>query len=399
MTTLPRLAYSSLFAALLGTTAIHAAEDRFAAIAPRMQTFVDQKEVSGVVTLLATKDEVLHLAAVGQSNVTTGRTMQTDDIFWIASMTKPIVAVAVAILADEGKLDYADAVEDFLPEFANQWLVSERTRETRALVRPERPITIHDLLTHTSGLGEYRVTHPHWTLAERSLVVAREPLRFAPGSRWGYSTAGIDVLGRVIEVVSGQPFAEFMQQRLFDPLEMSNTTFWLTPEQEERFAENYRKNAQTGELEPVTIDYFYGTERTDRGRPPLGGAGLFSTAEDVAKFYQMMFNGGARDGHRILKLETVTLLTTNRTGDLQTRPGMSWCYGFCVVNDPSQFEANDIYAAGSWGHGGAHGTQSWVETGRGVIFVIMLQRSRMGNPDNSPMRRGFQEEAAAALDR
>jgi CubicO group peptidase (beta-lactamase class C family) len=377
-----------------------AQQDKFAGVPASLQPFVEQGEIAGAVALVANKDKILHLSAVGQSDLATGRKMQTSDIFWIASMTKPIVAVCVAVLADEGKLSFDDPLEKHLPEFRNLWLVSEQTSERRVLVRPARPITLRDILTHTSGLGEYAVTDPHWSLATMSKVLAREPLRFSPGSRWGYSTAGIDVLGRVVEVVSGMPFAEFMQKRLLDPLGMTNTTWWVSADQEKRRAHTYLLNAQTKKLEEARIAYMYGGEVTDRARPPLGGAGLFSTAEDIAKLYQMMLHGGELGGKRTLKPETVAEMMRKQTGELRARPGMPWGLGFCVVEDPKQMEANHTFSPGTFGHGGAHGTQSWADPVRGLVYVFMIQRDRIpNNPDNSPMRRAYQAAVEAALTR
>jgi CubicO group peptidase (beta-lactamase class C family) len=383
---------------LAATPAFAAPAPDFSAIAPKMQSFVDQGIVAGVVTLVADKDNVLHLAAVGKSDVSIGRPMQTNDLFWIASMSKPMTAVAVAMLKDEGKLSFDDPVAKYLPEFQDLWLVTNSTADTRTLARPPRPITLRDLLTHTSGLGEYRVTGPHWTLAEMAKVFSREPLRFAPGTRWSYSTAGLDTLGRVVEVVSGMPFDQFMQTRLFDPLGMKDTTFWVDPKDFSRFATPYNLEADTNRLQPAVITYMYGTEVTDRGRPPLGGAGLFSTAEDVAKFYQMILNHGSFHGKQILQPDTVAEMLTKQTGDLRARAGMPWGLGFCVIEDPSAFEANAMLAPGSYGHGGAFGTNSWVDPKRGAIFVMMLERAGLRNPDASPMHVEFQKAAAAALD-
>jgi CubicO group peptidase (beta-lactamase class C family) len=381
-----------------GFVAAGFAQDRFAGVPAALQPFVDQGEISGAVMLVADKDRVLHLSAVGVSDLATGRRMATDDIFWIASMTKPVTAVAVALLVDDGKLSFDDPVEKFLPEFGRLWVAAESTKERRVLVPAARPLTLRDLLTHTGGIGEYPASSPHWTLAERSLVVAREPLRFQPGTQWNYSTPGIDVLGRVVEVVSGLPFSDFLQRRLFDPLGMKETSFWLTAETEARCAHNYGPNAQSGRLEEVPIHYLYGAAATDRARPPLGGAGLFSTAADVAKFYQMMLNHGLANGHRILQPATVAELIRNQTGTLKARPGMPWGLGFCIVEDPSQAENNRHFNAGTFGHGGAHGTQSWADPVTGVIQVFMIQRAGIpGNPDNSPMRLAFHDAVAAAL--
>ena len=374
------------------------AQDKFATIPAVQKTFVDRGEISGAVALLADNDRVLHLSAVGVSDLTTGRTLRTDDIFWIASMTKPIAAVALGLLVDDARLTFDDPVEKFLPEFRGQWVTQESTADRRSLVKATRPITLRDVLTHTSGLAEYPATQAHWTISEFAKVLAREPLRFQPGTRWAYSTAGIDMLGRVVEVVSGESFAAFLQKRLFDPLGLKDTTFWLSPEQEKRFAHNYRPDGQTGKLAETPIAYLYGGTTSDRARPALGGAGLFSTAADLARFYQMMLNGGVANGRRILSADTVAEMTRKQTADLRARPGMPWGLGFCVVEDPAQLEANGYFSPGTFGPGGAHGTQSWADPVRGLVYVYLIQRAGIrGNPDNSDMRRAYQDALGAAL--
>ncbi|MGA3179447.1 MAG: serine hydrolase domain-containing protein [Verrucomicrobiota bacterium] len=389
---------AALLAAFLFSSGAPAA-DKFAAVPQKLQSFVTNGEIAGAVSLVATRDAVLHLAAVGRSDLASGRKLKTDDIFWIASMSKPVTAVAVAMLADEGKLSFDDPVGKYLPEFGDMWVAGEQTEQQRLLVKAARPVTLRDLLTHTSGLGEYRVTDPHWTLAAMSKVLAREPLRFQPGTRWSYSTAGMDVAGRVVEVASGTPYAQFLQRRLFDPLGMKDTTFWISPSQKKRFVQCYIRDAQSGKLGPATNTYMYGGAVTDHERPPLGGAGLFSTAEDVAKFYQMMLNHGTANGRRILKPETVAEMTRKQTGDLRARPGMPWGLGFCVVEDPAQMEANATLSPGTFGHGGAFGTQSWADPARGIIYVLMIERDKLQpTPDDSAMRRAYQQAVAAALD-
>jgi CubicO group peptidase (beta-lactamase class C family) len=351
------------------------AQQRFGAIAPRMQEYVDKGEAAGVVTLIATKERILYRAAVGKSDLASGRKMLPDDIFWIASMTKPVTAVAVAILADEGKLRFDDPIAKHLPEFAG------------------RTMTLREVLTHTSGLGELEQRSPHWTLAEFTAKFAPLPLRFDPGSRWGYSTSGIDVLGRVVEVVSGMPFDAFLQKRLFDPVGMKDTSFWIAPGKEARRAQSYRWNAAASKLEETTIRYMYGTSVTDRQRAPLGGAGLFSTAEGMARFYQMMLNGGVVRGQRILNADTVAEMTRKQTGALAARPGMPWGLGFCIVEDPSKLAGNSALSPGSFGHGGAFSTQSWADPIRNRIWSLMFERDGKGNPDNSDVRIAFQEAA------
>lgn len=366
--------------------------DRFAAVAPRMQEFVDKGEISGVVTLIATRDRIIHLNAVGKTDIAKERKMRTDDIFWIASMTKPITAVCIAILADEGKLSFDDPLAKHLPEFAGLMV-----NENGQTAEPSRPLTLRDVMTHTSGIGEMNNREPHLTLAETAKRLSQQPLRFQPGSRWAYSTAGMDVLGRVVEVTGRMPFHEFLQKRVLDPLGMKNTSFWIAPEKESRWAHSYRWNPQAAKLEETTIPYLYKTTVTDRERPPLGGAGLFSTAEDVARFYRMMLNQGALEGKRILKPETVVEMTRKQTGALNARPGMPWGLGFSVVEDPAQVPANSVLSAKSFGHGGAFSTQSWADPVKNLIWIVMFQRDGKGNPDNSDVRIAFQDAAALGL--
>ena len=386
---------SALLTLLAGYTIVYAQRpDRFAAIAPRMQEFVDKGEASGIATLIATNDRILHVGAVGKTDIAGDRKLRTDDIFWIASMSKPITAVCIAILADDGKLSLDDPLAKHQPEFA-----SVMVDENGQRVKPSRAITLRDVLTHTSGLGEMTNREPHLTLAQTSRNLSQQALRFQPGSRWAYSTAGIDILGRVVEVAGGMPFDQFLQKRVLDPLGMKDTSFWIAPANQSRWAHSYRWNAQTAKVSETTIPYLYNTAITDRERPPLGGAGLFSTAGDIARFYQMMLNGGALNGKRILKPATVAEMTRKQTGDLNARPGMPWGLGFCLVEDPAKMPGNSALSSGSFGHGGAFSTQSWADPTRNLIWVLMFQRDGKGNPDNSDVRIAFQEAAATGLEK
>ena len=372
-----RFIFSGLFLTVMLGVATRvpadASVDRFAGIAPKMQGFVDKGDVCGIVTLVADKDKVLHLAAVGKSDVASGRQMQADDLFWIASMSKPITAVCVAMLVDDGKLSFDDPVGKYLPQFHKQWVIDQRGADKRSLVKDAKPITIRNLLTHTSGMGEYVVTDPHWSLGEMSIASARAAAisdrqqmgLFHRRHRCGGARGG----SRQRNALRGV-HAEATARSAGD----ENTTFWVAADDEKRLAKSYRQNAQTEKLEEATISYMYGGAVTDHARPALGGAGLFSTAADVAKFYQMTLDDGSFHGKRILKSETLAEMTHNQIGDLTARPGMPWGLGFCVVQDPKAMEANVMLPPGSFGHGGAYGTNSWVDPKRGVVYVIMLQR-------------------------
>lgn len=382
--------------------------DRFAGIVPKMQEFVDKGEISGIVTLVADKEKVLHLAAVGKSDLACGRKMETSDIFWIASMSKPIAAVCIGILKDDGKLSFDDPVAKYLPEFSSMTIRAGGRGGRRGAAAtapaaaaptsaPSRPITLRDVMTHTSGLGDMTNREGHLTLAQTSELLAKLPLGFEPGSRWTYSTAGIDILGRVVEVVSGMPFDRFLQTRLLDPLEMKDTSFWVSADRVSRYAKSYVLNAASGKLEETSIPYLYNTAVTDKQRPPLGGAGLFSTAEDIGRFYQMTLSKGSWKGKQILSPQTLAEMTRNQIGTLTARPGMPWGYGFCVIEKPSGMEANRTVSPGTFGHGGAFGTSSWADPTSGIVYVQMLQRNNMGNPDNSPMHQAFNAAVADAL--
>lgn len=369
---------------------------RLDAVPARLSRFIDAGVISGAVTLVARHDQVLRVQSLGWADLAARRPMREDSLFWIASMTKPMTAVAVLMLQDEGKLSVDDPVETHLPEFKNQWLIAERTTNRLVLVPAPRPVTLRDLLTHTSGLGDVPSPRPHASLAELVMAYAREPLRFAPGSRWSYSNAGINTLGRVVEVVSGQSFAEFLERRLFRPLGMKDTTFWPTPAQGRRLAKAYQPKADGNGLEETAI-YFLQGDLGDRRRTAFPSGGLFSTARDVARFYQMMLDGGVWRGRRLLSAQAVAELTRTQTGDLKTgfTDGMSFGLGFAVVKEPQGVTA--MLSPGTFGHGGAYGTQSWADPRRDLIYVLMIQRARLPNADASEVRRAFQEAVADAL--
>ncbi len=178
---------------------------------------------------------------------------------------------------------------------------------------------------------------------------------------------------------------------------MNDTNFWLNTDDVNRWARPYRK-AANGVFEKTEIPYFYGTEATDRSRAPLGGAGLLSTAEDIAKLYRMLLNGGSANGVRVINSATLDEMRSLQTGKLETRPGMCWGLGFCLVADPSKLEANSDMGIGSFGHGGAFGTQSWADPKNGVIYVFLTQRRSIpGNPDNFEPRRAYQHAVAASM--
>lgn len=358
-----------------------------------MRQFVSNETVSGAITLVARGGKVIQVDAVGYSDLAAKKLMKADDLFWIASMTKPITGIAVVMLQDEGKLSVDDPVEKHLPEFKGQWLVGERTKDTLALKRAARPITLRDLLTHTSGLGNMESPRSNASLAELVTGYSQVPLQFEPGSKWAYSNPGINTLGRVVEVVSGKPFAVFLDERLFKPLGMKDTTFWPSAYQARRIAKTYETGKDKKGLVETDNFFLKGLPVTDRSRTPYPAGGLFSTAEDIAKLYQMMLNGGSVAKKQYLTTDAVKQLTSTQTGDIKTgfTDGMSWGLGFQVVKEPQGVTA--MLAPGTFGHGGAFGTQSWGDPKSGTIYILMIQRKGMQNGDASAIRQAFQEAA------
>jgi CubicO group peptidase (beta-lactamase class C family) len=358
------------------------------AISEQMRKSIAAREVAGAVTLVATPDKILHLDATGHAGLSPDEEMRTDAIFWIASMSKPILAVLLLMLQDDGLLSMDDPVEKYLPEF----------KGLKAADGKQARVTIRQLLTHTSGLGEITAAQAgaSKTLADVTPLYVAKPVAFAPGSKWVYCQSGINTAGRVAEVVTGKSLDKLLKERLFDPLGMKDTTFYLTKEQLPRLAKSY-KRTDKGDLEVTDIRFLNGKSPTSTDRFPAPNGGLFSTASDYARFCQMVLRGGELDGKRYLKPETVKLMTTIQTGDLKTgfTPGNGWGLGWCVVREPQGVTA--VLAPGSFGHGGAYGTQAWIDPTAQRVYILMVQRANFPNSDASEVRRGFQEAANQAL--
>jgi CubicO group peptidase (beta-lactamase class C family) len=361
--------------------------DAFAAVSGAMQECISKQEAAGVVTLIATRDKVVHLEAAGLADIAAKVPMRTDTICWIASMTKPITATAVLMLQEEGKLSVDDPVAKYLPELGDLKTADGKPAK----------LTLRHLLTHTSGMPEatgeqYKRAH---SLADMIPFYVGKPLKFVPGAKWQYCQSGINSLGRIVEIVSGQTFPAFLQERLFDPLGMKDTTFYLSPEQFARLAKTYQRTKTT--LEEDLLE-FNGRPPTDHNRYPAPNGGLFSTAPNYARFCRMILNQGTLDGKRYLKPESVKPMTTVQTGGLKTgfTDGNGWGLGWCVVRQPQGITA--MLSPGTFGHGGAFGTQAWIDPVKQVVYVLMFQRSNFPtNADDTEVRRAFQVAAAGAL--
>ena len=362
---------------------------KLAEIPKRLQPFIDKQEIAGAVTLVVTRDGgVVHHEALGLADIEKKKAMTKDALFWIASMTKPITGVALLILQDEGKLSFDDPVGRHIPELAEL-----KTADGK----PAKTITLRHLATHTAGMAENtgEETRAAKNLAELVAGFAKRPVQFEAGAKWQYSQSGINAMGRVVEVVGGKPFEQFVEERIFKPLGMTDTTFYPTKEQVARLATSYR--LEGGSLLPAEIFIFAGRDLSERDRTPLPNGGLFSTAADYGRFCQMLLRGGELDGKRILKPDSVKELGALHSGKLGTgfTPGNGWGLGVCVVRQPQGVSA--ALSPGSFGHGGAYGTQAWIDPVKGVAYVLMVQRANFPNADNSDVRKAFQDTAAGAL--
>jgi CubicO group peptidase (beta-lactamase class C family) len=357
-------------------------DSRLAEIPRRMEQFVKDGQISGAVTLVATKDRVVHLAAVGMADLAANRPMEPDAIFRVASMTKPITSTALMMLIEQGKLAVDDPVSKHIPAFAGQKLKDGGAA---------RPVTIRDIVTHTAGLA----TSPgsgvgqDATLAQIADATGKLPLEFAPGSKWQYSS-GITIAGRLIEIASGESYADYLRKRIFEPLGMKDSTFRLTSAQAKRLAVTYKPGKEKGLLEAVAIP------DPTQARTPGPSGGLYSTAVDMTRFYQAILNGGTLDGVRLLSAKSVAEMTRIHTPGIVTgfTPGNGWGLGWCVVEKPQG--VTRLLSPGTFGHGGAWGTQGWVDRERGLVFVLMIQRTSFGNSDASDVRDAFTEAAVTS---
>jgi CubicO group peptidase (beta-lactamase class C family) len=339
-------------------------------VAPRASAVLDravrEAEVAGAVLLVADAQGIRFRRAAGVMDVESNRPARVDDLYWVASMTKPVTAVAIMMLAEEGKLSIDDPLAKHLPEFASMWLVADRTDDRMTLERPKTTITLRHLLTHTSGLADVPVPHEGTPLVQWVSESARQPLASEPGTKWAYSNTGINALG--------QSFETFVDERIFAPLGMKETTFHPSGAQLARVAKSYAIDPDQRAFTPTQHPLINGPVGSSR-RVVAPAGGLYSTADDMCRFYQMMLRGGEYDGKRLLRESSVRELTRTQTGELETGfvEGMSFGLGFAVVKDPQG--RTDMLSAGTFGHGGAYGTHSWADPKRGLIIIVMTQRS------------------------
>jgi CubicO group peptidase (beta-lactamase class C family) len=373
---------------------------RLARVKVAVQQYVDRKDVAGVVTLVARHGRVVHLESVGLRDGEAKAPMTPDTIFRLASMTKPIVSVAAMMLFEEGHFLLSDPISKWMPEFKSMKIIElQGLGMNYRLADAFTPITIRHLLTHTSGLAtgsgvtksEFEKiapnTVPNDTIGDFVTRLAKLPLHFEPGTKWEYGYA-TDIVGRLIEIISGNTLDEFLRERIFRPLQMNDTYFYLPETKLPRFAATYRPNSDLKiELaEAPSRDSVY-------VEPPhtyfSGAGGLISTAADYYRFHQMMLNGGELDGVRLLGRKTVELMTSNHSGELfatQESPqrlfilgnrALGYCagqglgLGYKIVTDVG---ASGVPGSvGQYGWGGAFGTEFFVDPLEDLIGIVMTQ--------------------------
>ena len=375
------------------------ASDRLDRLHKGMQGFVDRKDASGIVTLIAREGKTVDLHAVGLADVEKNVPMKTDSIFRIASMTKPITSVAVMMLFEEGKLFLTDPVSKFIPPFKSSTVMEGAGADAKP-VPARRAITIRDLLSHRSGItygflnggavgGGYRkngvtdgLTSTTMTLEENVNKLAAEPLVSQPGDRFNYSLS-TDVLARVVEVVSGQAFDAFLRDRIIKPLKMVDTDFVVPEAKWSRFVTVYSPDGKGG-IRPMNDPETFGNANMSpwalykTGRTYFsGGAGLASTASDYARFANMLLNGGTLDGVRLLSPKTVELMTMSHTSDVTPPlpllgPGVNFGLGFRVVTDLAATQS--LGSNGLYGWIGIYGTTFWVDPKEKLVAVMLVQK-------------------------
>lgn len=350
-----------------------------------MQRYIDNDMVAGTVTLVARKGKVVHFKAQGMKDVERGQEMTTDTIFRMASMTKPIASVALMMLYEEGWFQLDDPISDWLPEFSDMIIEVENADGSTRLEPAQTPISFTHILTHTAGLmNSYRGDIARYSevsrvrgdedLASWTERLATLPLRYEPGTRWEYSAA-TSVVGRLVEVISGQDLDTFLRERIFVPLQMHDTHFYLPEDKVDRFATLYGPNPDDDNRMMLTevgdANSRYVAEPTTFFS---GAGGLVSTAHDYIRFQQMMLNGGELDGVRLLGPKTVELIFANHTGDLPlwlSGPGMGFGLGYSVVLDRAVAHTSDTEGSVSWG--GAFGTLFWIDPAEELVAIVLTQ--------------------------
>lgn len=357
-----------------------------ARIPQRMKAFVDQQAVAGAVTLVAHGGDTVEFDAAGMADIEAGRPMKKDTIFQIMSMTKPVTAIGIMMLAEEGKLALRDPVEQYLPEFKDVRVSTTVGPDAARLGVPIHAFTIRDLLTHTAGIQDYPgppairdyAQTMNVPLAEVVKQLAGRPLLFQPGTQWSYSSPGIEILGRIIEVVSGESYVDYITGHILKPLSMKDSFFFPPADKVSRIAMVYAHTGGKLVRAPGSILGGDPAKYREGAVFPAPGWGLYSTAEDLLHLYRMMLNDGIYEGRRYLSPFSVHVMTEAQTTGIPAGWMRGSDYGLAweIVTDPLGELAG--HTIGSYGHGGAFGTQGWIDPNRDLISIMLIQSSDGG---------------------
>ena len=380
--------------------------ERLERLSDEMQEYVANDRLAGSVVLVARHGKVVYREAFGERDVEANAKMREDAIFRIASQTKAIVSTAALVLQEEGELLISDPVGKYLPEFLETTVAVPRDDGGYDVVPAERPITIRDLLTHTSGFGYGtgvagdrwgEAGIQNWYFADRDEPIAETVARMAelpaeaqPGEAWVYGYS-IDILGALIERVSGQPLDEFVSERILQPLAMTDTHFYLPKAKRDRLAAVYSATPDGIARAPDAGSAGQGAYVDGPRESFSGGAGLLSTATDYARFLQMLLNGGELDGQRVLSPRTVQLMTVDHLGDVTFNEGEGFGLGFFVVED---LGARGVPGSvGEYGWGGAYHSTYWVDPAEELVVVYMTQLIPAGEIDDQEKLRALVYQA------
>ena len=361
--------------------------ERLARLSAGMKELVDSGRLAGVVTMVSRHGKVVEFDAAGKRDIAANAPMQKDSIFRIYSMSKPITGVAMMMLFEEGKWQLNDPVAKYIPEFAKLKVYSTEANGNVVMKDQNHPVTMRELMSHTGGFTyglfsqtavdklqlEADLMNPNNTLDEFIKRVAKLPLNAQPGTEWHYSIS-VDIQGYIVQKLSGMPFEEFLEKRIFKPLGMSDTGFYVPKDKLNRFAEFYSYD-NDGKLHAVGVRE--GLNHDFAAKPALssGGGGLVSTASDYMRFCQMLLNGGQLDGVRILSPLTVELMHTNVLAPSVPilAPGSGFGLDFAIYTDP--VAAGGYYGKGSYYWSGAAGTWFWIDPVNDLIVIGMIQQA------------------------
>jgi CubicO group peptidase (beta-lactamase class C family) len=331
-------------------------------VAAAMQPYLDTYKIAGIIGLIADRDgKVIYKNLIGYADVEARKPISEDNVFWIASMTKMFAGASIMMLVDEGKVSLDDPVTKFIPQLG-KWMVIEEKDTNHVLLKPlVRPVTIRHLLSHTSGLTgmselQQATGADSTPLKDRALSSVTGPLQWQPGAKYQYGNQGMNIAARVVEIVSGLPYEDFLQQRFFDPLGMTETTFWPNDAQIARLANAYGPNKDKSGYARGDIGFLTKPYSDRIHRFPEAAGGLFSTTHDIFRYGMMLANNGELDGKRYLSPAAMDELRKEQTGATK----VNYSLGYHLRN-------------GMFGHDGAYGTDLSVNPKTGMIAVFMVQ--------------------------